>query len=134
MLWAPTAAFACGGSSPSAVNVYVECVPSGGGAKPTHHSTGTKPTTPVSVPSKTARTLAHAGHDKAVLTNLVSGQGLGAPQELQPTDESTSPSALGSAFDLGSGPTALLVVLAGTAVALLGGSGWRFWRRRHHQV
>jgi hypothetical protein len=136
MLWAPTAAFACGGSSPSAVNVYVECLPSGGGAKPTHHSSSgsTKPTTPVTVPAKTTRVLAHAGHDKALLTNLVSGQGLGAPSEMQSTGESTSPSALGSAFDLGSGPTALLLVLAGTAVLLLGGSGLRFWRRRHHQV
>jgi hypothetical protein len=134
MLWAPTAAFACGGSSPSAVNVYVECVPSGGGAKPTHHSTSPKPTQTPVVPSKAARVLAHAGHDKALLTNLVSGQGLGAPTELQSTDESSSPSALGSAFDLGSGPTALLLVLAGSAVVLLGGSGLRFWRRRHHQV
>ena len=112
------------------MNVYVECVPAGGGAKPTHHS-NSKPTTPVTVPPKTARVLAHAGHDKALLTNLVSGQGLGAPTELQPTDESTAPSALGSAFDLGSGPTALLLILAGTAVVLLGGSGLRFWRRRH---
>jgi hypothetical protein len=134
MLWAPTAAFACGGSNPSAVNVYVECLQNGGGAKPTNHpsSSGTKSTTPVTaVPSKAARVLAHAGHDKALLTNLVSGQGLGAPSSLESTGPSTTPSAIGSAFDLGSGPTALLLVLAGTAVVLLGGSGLRFWRRRH---
>ena len=39
--------------------------------------------------------------------------------------------ALGSAFDLGSGPTALLVALAGTAVLLLAASGVRGWRRSH---
>jgi hypothetical protein len=132
MLWAPTAAFACGGSSPSAVNVYVECL-QGGGSKATPHASsgGTQSTTPVTEPSNTARVLAHAGHDKALLTNLVSGQGLGAPSDLQETGTASSPSALGSAFDLGSGPTALLLILAGTAVVLLGGSGLRFWRRRN---
>jgi hypothetical protein len=126
-LSAPTAAFACGGSNPSAVNVYVECVPSGGGSKPTNHSTPS--TTPVtSLPSHTARLLAHAGHDKALLSKLVGGSG---QSDLQSTGTATSPSAIGSAFDLGSGPTALLLILAGTAVVLLGGSGLRFWRRRH---
>jgi len=145
MLWAPTAAFACGGSSPSAVNVYVEC-PVGnaggsngnaGGSKPANHSSsgGTQSTTPVThVPSKTARVLAHAGHNKALLTNLVSGQGLNAPSDLQSSGPATAPSAIGSAFDLGSGPTVLLLILAGTAVVLLGGSGLRFWQRRNHQV
>jgi hypothetical protein len=42
-----------------------------------------------------------------------------------------APSALGSAFDLGSGPTALLAALAGTAVLLLAASGLRVWRHRH---
>jgi hypothetical protein len=48
-----------------------------------------------------------------------------------PTRVTSAPSALGSAFDLGSGPTALLIVLAGTAFLLLGGSGLHFWRRSH---
>jgi hypothetical protein len=135
MLWAPTAAFACGGSNPSAVNVYVECVQSGGGSKPSQHvsSGGTRPTTPVTTAptTKTARVLAHvSGPDKALLSNLASDQGLG-PSDMQSTGPATAPSAIGSAFDLGSGPTALLVILAGTAVVLLGGSGLRFWRRRH---
>jgi hypothetical protein len=113
--------------------VYVECLPSGGGSKPTNHSS-TPSTTPVTASSsKTARALAHvSGPDKALLSNLVSGQGLGAPSSnLQSTGAATAPSAIGSAFDLGSGPTALLLILAGTAVVLLGGSGLRFWRRRH---
>jgi hypothetical protein len=140
MLWAPTAAFACGGSNPSAVNVYVECLQGGGGAKPTNHpSSGgggtatTNPTTPVtSEPSSTARVLAHAGPDKALLSKLV-GTGLGT-SSLKATGNATSPSAIGSAFDLGSGPTALLLILAGTAVVLLAGNGLRFWHRRDRQV
>jgi hypothetical protein len=129
LLSAPTAAFACGGSNPSAVNVYVECLPSGGGSKPTNHSS-TPSTTPVTAPSsKTARAL--AGHDKALLSKLVASP---APSNLKSTGAATEPSAIGSAFDLGSGPTALLLILAGTAVVLLGGSGLRFWRRRHHQI
>jgi hypothetical protein len=131
LLSAPTAAFACGGSNPSAVNVYVECLQGGGGSKPTNHS-GPASTTPVTaVPSKTARLLAHAGHDKALLSKWA---GSPAPSNLQSTGTTTAPSAIGSAFDLGSGPTALLLILAGTAVVLLGGSGLRFWRRRNHQV
>jgi hypothetical protein len=126
-LSAPTAAFACGGSAPSAVNVYVECLQDGGGSKPTNHSTPS--TTPVT--SNTARVLAHAGHDKALLSKLV---GSPAPSNIHSTGAATSPSAIGSAFDLGTGPTALLLILAGTAVVLLGGSGLRFWRNRHHQL
>lgn len=133
MLSAPTAAFACGGSSPSAVNVYVECLQGGGGSKPTNQSgpANTTPanTTPVTaVPSKTARVLAHAGPDKALLSKLI---GSPAPSNLQSTGSATAPSAIGSTFDLGSGPTALLIVLAGTAFLLLGGSGLRVWRNRH---
>jgi hypothetical protein len=135
MLWAPTAAFACGGSNPSAVNVYVECVQGGGGAKPSQHTSSGGPhtTTPTQAPTtETARVLAHvSGPDKALLSNLASGQ---EQAEMQSTGPATAPSAIGSAFDLGSGPTVLLVILAGTAAVLLGGSGLRFWRRRHHQV
>jgi hypothetical protein len=109
--------------------VYVECLPSGGGSKATNH---TPSTTPVTAPSsKTARLLAHAGHEKALLSTWA---GSPAPSNLQSTGTATAPSAIGSAFDLGSGPTALLLILAGTAVVLLGGSGLRFWRRRNHQV
>jgi hypothetical protein len=127
LLSAPAAAFACGGSAPSAENVYVECLPSGGGSKPTNHSAPTTTTPVTTVPSKTARLLAHAGHDKALLSTWA---GSPAPSNLESTGTSTDPSAIGSAFDLGSGPTALLLILAGTAVVLLGGSGLRFWRRR----
>jgi len=127
VLVAPSAAFACNGG-PSAVNVYKECLPSGGGSKPTSGSS-TGSTLPVS--KRTARALAHAGKDKRLLSNLVRNPDLGASRELQSHSAASAeaPSALGSAFDLGSGPTALLAVLAGTAVLLLGAGGWRGWRR-----
>jgi len=128
-LIAPSAAFACSGG-PSAVNVYKECLPSGGGSKPT--SGGNKGTA-LPVSSQTARALAHAGKDRRLLSNLVRNPGLGASRKLQSVSAGATeaPSALGSAFDLGSGPTALLAVLAGTAFLLLGGSGFRVWRQRH---
>ena len=128
VLIAPAAAFACNGG-PSAVNVYKECLPSGGGSKPTNGGSSKGTTLPVS--SQTARALAHAGKDKGLLSNLVRNPGLGASRELQSHSATSAeaPSALGSAFDLGSGPTALVAVLAGTAVLLLGAGGWRGWRR-----
>ena len=130
-LIAPSAALACNGG-PSAVNVYKECLPSGGGSKPTSGGSSKATTLPVS--SQTARALAHAGNDKGVLSNLVRNPGLGASRELQSHGAASAkaPSALGSAFDLGSGPTALLAVLLGTAALLLGAGGfrsWRHWRR-----
>ena len=66
---------------------------------------------------------------KKTLAKLVTAYGLN--RQLQTVHGSdTSPSAVGSAFDLTSGPTALLIVLAGTALLLLGGSGMRVWHSR----
>jgi hypothetical protein len=129
VLVAPSTAFACNGG-PSAVNVYKECLPTGGGSKPT--SGGSAGSTPLSISKQTARALAHAGKDRRVLSNLVRNSGLGATRGLRASSAgSAAPSAIASAFDLGSGPTALLAVLAGTALLLLGGSGLRVWRHRH---
>jgi len=146
VLAAPPAAFACGGGV-SAVNVYKECLPSGGGGKTTHHhsgggnsstsggttqtSVGSTSSTAPPISHKTAKTLNKAGQDEKPLSNLV--KGLGAARLLQSTSAPvTEPTAVGSAFDLGSGPTALLIVLAGTAVLLLGMSGFRAARQRRH--
>jgi hypothetical protein len=128
VLVAPTAAQACNGGA-SAVNVYKECVPGGGGSKPTSSSGSTQ----LPISKQTSRALQSAGKDKGVLTNLVTNPGLGATRELASRGASSAeaPSALGSAFDLGSGPTALLAVLIGTALLLLGSSGFRVWRHRH---
>jgi hypothetical protein len=130
-LVAPSDALAGCGGGPSAQNVYKECVDTGGGGTPT---SGGTPSGPTSVPgsSPTGQTLKHAGKDRRVLAGLVKGYGI--QRHLAATDASgaaTSPTALGSAFDLGSGPTLLLIVLAGTAVLILTGSGMRLWRRAH---
>jgi hypothetical protein len=121
--------------------VYKECLPSGGGGKhsgggPSKSSNGgTSPTSPSTathpaVSRKSARALRHAGKDRRVLQGLIEGN---HPADLlsSPSGATTTPSAVGSAFDLGSGPTALLIALAGTAVLILGGSGMRVWRQRH---
>lgn len=137
VLWSPTAAFACGGG-PSAENVYKECVPTGSGSKPASsgtHNSGSganSGSTQPAVSAQTAKALRHTSkQNRRRLAHLLGDYGttrLNAPNT--PT-AATEPSALGSAFDLGSGPTALLIVLAGTAVLLLGGSGVRVWRQRH---
>jgi hypothetical protein len=122
---APSAALACGGG-PSAQNVYRECLPSAG----SHGGTGTGSqsgpgSTHISV--KTAKAIKHAGKNSRALTAWVRRS---APTALESSSqESAPPSAVGSAFDLGSAPTALLLALAGTAVLLLGASGVRGWRR-----
>jgi hypothetical protein len=132
---APPAALACSGGV-SAVNVYRECLQTGGGGKPT---SGGGPTggqsstsTPIPISSRATKALQHVNHrDRRVLSGLVKGYGahrLAGPQ--QSVADSAAPSAIGSAFDLGSGPTALLIALAGTAVLLLAATGVRSFRRR----
>jgi hypothetical protein len=130
-LAAPGGAFACGGG-PSAQNVYTECVTNAGGDKPTNPSqqagSGQKQ---LPVSSKTKHALAKGGPDSRVLASIVRNSGMGEP-DLASSGTGSQPSALGSAFDLGSGPTILLAALAATALLLLGGSGFRFWRQRQH--
>lgn len=126
---APSAALACGGG-PSAQNVYRECLPSAGGHGGTGgtggHSAGPG-TTPIS--PKTAKAIKQAGKNSRALSAWVRRT---APTALESSSqESAPPSAVGSAFDLGSAPTALLLALAGTAVLLLAASGARGWRRSH---
>jgi hypothetical protein len=133
VLWAPAAAFPCSGST-SAVNVYKECVPTGSGSKPTTGGANESATSgsTVHVSKQTAKALRHAGKDRRRLAHLLRTYGTNRlPNPSGSGAATTAPSALGSAFNLGSGPTALLIVLAGTAVLLLGGSGVRVWRHRH---
>jgi len=139
VLIVPPAALADGcGGGPSAQNVYTECFPNGGGGKPTssgHKSGGnsrggTQSSTAVPVPKRTAKALKKAGNDGNSLYRLV--RGYGSVRLLQASHSPTSePTAIGSAFDLGSGPTVLLIMLAGTAVLLLAATGFRFTRHRH---
>jgi hypothetical protein len=117
------------------VNVYKECLPSGGGGKPSSSPTQVSHSsakTPAPISTKTALALKHAGKDRRVLAALIHGYNLHRHiQSPSASSLTAAPTALGSAFDLGSGPTALLIVLAGTAVLLLTGSGMRVWRSRH---
>jgi hypothetical protein len=135
VLWAAPASLACSGG-PSAVNVYTECLPTGGGgSKPTStgQATGTGTSQSVVTPAlstRTAKALKHAGKDSGILSALVHSH-LPTLARQSNSQSATAPSTLSSAFNLGSGPTALLIVLAGTPLLLLGGSGFRKWR--HHQ-
>lgn len=131
VLVVPPAAFACNGGV-SAVNVYKECLQTGGGDKPTsggsaaHTNSSTAHISP-----RTARALKKAGQDGKSISALI--KGYGAVRLLQSHSSGTAkdPTAIGSAFDLGSGPTVLLIVLAGSAALLLGGTGMRVRRNRH---
>ena len=133
----PPAALADCNGGVSAVNVYSECGQTGGGGKSTksgsgsHTAGGTQTsggpssTTVVHVSKTTAKKLNRAGKDGKSLKHLVNFYDA-PPRVLQSSSAPTSdPTAVGSAFDLGSGPTALLIVLAGTAILLLGVSGFR---------
>ena len=113
------------------MHVYTECVQNAGGDKPTNPGQQSgQSTTPVHVSGKTQSAISKAGGpDARALAALVKNPGMGEPG-LASSDTGSQPSALGSAFDLGSGPTILLAALAGTALLLLGASGFRFWRQR----
>lgn len=137
----------CGGG-PSAVNVYSECLGSGGGGKPTTHTgshkgsgsnsptapstTGGSTSTSVPISPQTTKTLKKAGKDEKSLSSLVKGYGAVRLLESHSNAPATTPTAIGSAFDLGSGPTVLLIVLAGTAFLLLTATGFRVARHRQH--
>jgi hypothetical protein len=129
----PPAALACN-SGVSAVDVYKECLPTGGGGKPT--SGGGTPTSGGSTGSRSvpisrqaALALKKAGKDGRSLSALV--QGFGATRLLEPQSAgATAPTAVSAAFDLGSGPTALVIVLAGTGILLLVATGFRSLQHR----
>ena len=123
----PPAALACN-SGVSAVNVYKECLPTGGGGKATGGSTQSGTSTPY-ISKRTALALKKAGSDGQSLSNLVKGFGMRRMLQSQASAAPAEPTAVGSAFDLGSGPTALLIVLAGTAVLLIAATGYRSYRR-----
>jgi hypothetical protein len=119
--------------------VYKECQQDGGGGKSggksstsTQTSTNSNPgsSSPVThISTKSQKALNGAGKDKAALAALLKGAGLRRHLASE-GGSTTTPTAVGSAFDLSSGPTALLVILAGTALLLVAGSGMRVWRTR----
>jgi hypothetical protein len=127
VLWAAPASFACDGGT-SAVEVYTECLPTGG-SEPTSsgQATGIGSSQTVAASSRTAKALEHAGKDRGVLSALIHNLPTLVRQKSD-SQPAAAPTALSAAFDLGPGPTALLIVLAGTPLLLLGGRGLRKWR------
>lgn len=125
----------------SACKVYLEQGgnPAGPGGPTKPQGSGTQPSTSgpatssgggqAKTPTKLGRVLAHAGSDKMPLKNL-----LGADAGITPVRNGAgsvgSPSALGAAFDLGSGPTILLAILLATAIGLALHGSVRNWRSR----
>jgi len=140
VLAGPSSALACSGGT-SAVSVYSECLPNGGGGKHSSHharsgstathTSGTGISSTPTVSRRAKKVLKRAGRHRRVLTAL---QATAPPRMFQgtgPAEAQSAPTAFGSAFDLGSGPTALLVVLIGTVIVLLAAGGLRGWRRSH---
>jgi hypothetical protein len=84
------------------------------------------------VPTKLSRVLSHAGKDKVPLKNLLTDAGLG---DLRAGPAAAgSPSALGAAFDLGTGPLVLLAILLATAVGLAARGPVRGWLSRRSSL
>jgi hypothetical protein len=134
-LAAPAAAMAVGGGNCSACKVYHEgSVPKVGGKHLQHqHPTGSTTTKSSGgkkpqVPKKVARVLAGVGTDKGALSGILHDSGLGTVRA--GPGSVTAPSALGAAFDLGSGPTMLLAILVASALGFAIFGGVRGWRRR----
>ena len=118
----PAAALADNGCSGSATSIYSECQPTATGSShpKKHHSTpATQPTTTIPyVPQTTVpQTVVPRVKHHRIRPVLASS----------PTKESS----LGSAFDLGAGPTLLFALLVGTVLLLVGTGGVRTWRNRH---
>jgi len=108
------------------VQVYKECLPNGGGKAASGGAAGVQPISP-----QTVKVLKKAGKAGRALNRLA--KAYEPPRVLQSSGvtDATEPSAIGSAFNPGSGPTALLIILAGTVAALLAAAGARGWRRSH---
>ena len=126
----PAGALADNCTSSSAVCIYSEQGLGADGG----HAIGSGPTKPLPVPTHVSETISKskAGKKNApALQALVSNPGFGATRSLTavPSGAVVPPSALNAVFDLGAGPIALIAVLAGTALLLLVGTGWRGWRR-----
>jgi hypothetical protein len=123
----PAAAIAGSGAkcSASACKVYYE--QPGPNAGEQQHPTGSNNGRPQSQISKNlSRVLSQAGKDRGALHRLLADANLGGMQG----GPSSGPSALGAAFDLGTGPTILLAILVATALGLAARGSVRGWRER----
>jgi hypothetical protein len=133
----PVGALADGGGkcTASACKVYHEQdVPSAGRKQQPPPATGpsTNGGNTTHVPSKLSRVLQQAGRDRGPLKHLLTDAGIGNLQSGPAS--AASPSLLGAAFDLGTGPMVLLVLLLGTAVGLAARGSVRGWIRRRSSL
>jgi len=132
ILVVPQAALASGcGGGPSAEQVYKECIPNGGGGSSKGGTPATGGQSSNTISPQTAKAIAQAGKDQKSLKRLMDAYGIRRHLQSSHASVAAQPTAIGSAFDLGSGPTALLIILAGTGILLLGAAGARTWRRSH---
>jgi hypothetical protein len=139
LLATPAAAVADNGGgskcSASACKVYHEpSVTANGnqGGGPATSGPATPPPKPLRVSKKAKSAISHAGkQDKKVLHSMITNPAYGRQRDLQIHNSGpvAQPTAVTAAVDLGSGPTTLLAIVAGTMVLLLAGTGFRGWRR-----
>jgi hypothetical protein len=136
-LAAPAAAFADGGSTckASACKVYHEGGAPSGGPKqqpPPKGPTGSNKSgggqQHPHVSKSKARFLQHLGKDRGPVKNLLAGDAeIG---NLRDAAGGGSPSLFGAAFDLGVGPTILLVILLATGLGLAARGSVQSWLRK----
>jgi hypothetical protein len=138
-LVAPTLATAGNGGkcTASACKVYVEPSTNSTGHHRHHHQAQHQATGPSTTgeqaskkpaPTKVARVLAAVGKDRGTLSRLLRDSG--SPGVAAAPTAVATPSALGSVFDLGSGPNLLLAVLVASALGFGIYGGVRSWRGR----
>jgi hypothetical protein len=119
---------------PSAVDVYVEQVPTASGhqAPPTATTSGApaaSSSAPVPLTSQAKRKLqSRGGKDAGLLAHIATHPGF--DRKLASVGETTQPGTFDAAFDLGAGPTVLFALVLGTALFVAVGGGLRGWRRR----
>ena len=120
---------------PSAVDVYVEQVPTAGGhqAAPTTGSntasTGGSATSSVPLSPKAKQQLQSQGGKDTGLLTQVAGQA-GTARKLAAVGSVSQPGTLNAAFDLGAGPTLLFAFVLATGLFVVVGGGLRGYRRR----
>jgi hypothetical protein len=133
VLVAPVSALAGGGGNCSACKVYSEPNGPNAGRKqqpPPPTAPGTAGTQPAPhVAKKYSRVLQHAGRDKGPLRKLLTDN-IGATALSSGPEAVASPSLLGAALDLGTGPLVLLSILLATALGLAARGTVRGWRLR----
>lgn len=116
---------------PSAVDVYVEQVPtaSGNQSAPTAGDAGSTGGVSVPITSQAQSKLQReGGKDAPLLTQMARHPGF--DRKLAAVGETTEPGTFNAAFDLGAGPTVIFALVLGTVLFFAVSGGLRSWRRR----